>query len=750
MTSTVDAVAISIQYADGTWENLNSLALIDAQITGFWGIPGDEPLDRIANTGEMNFTLKDPAGLWRGRIDDGSANSWGRGTRVDLIFTFRGLPYARFRGLIETIKFIPIMGLNPNLAVTVLDWMNVAARQPILSPTIKSDMTANTAIEQFILTMPVPPLKATLDTGEYTFPAIFDTVRQKSTALSEFSKLVFSEMGYLYVRKDRQFAETLIFENHLARHGMRDLSDVPAMDYLLDEDGTIILDEDGTSILDDSYTTFSVTDEAHDVEIIYGEPIINQATVRTYPRTLVATSVLYTLGSPISIGSAETKVITGYYTDPTGGGGRVNALDSTAAITSYAGNTASDGSGTVITADLTITTVFSANRFESTITNGNAKKGYVTVLIVSGEAVLVYNTVDTIDSDDASAEDFGWHDLTVNQSYQQDTLLAEQVSKQIVSTYKRPYKDIQSLSFHANRSDELMNAFLGLDIGHLIYYSDTPSGLMGSYYIQKIDFRVYSDNFIDFTWLLQRQRKIDDGYTAMALEGLGDVAGDGIDFGYLPQVSSLSERSFVFSVFLTDLDQSYTIGAIFSDEAGVAVSITNNGEVYCYQKGATGPGIWTTANGIITAGAWFKVVITRDSSDPANAPIMYVDGVSKTVTEDNPQVGATVAEDNCRMMLINVKTVTLDWPRNFDGIVKNFGIYNRILAASEILAPTEPTPFDLGVSSTDGLVFLAPAILDEQVATYTDATLTAVDKVLDAVYGAVGTPHGSPIIRAIS
>jgi hypothetical protein len=75
-------------------------------------------------------------------------------------------------------------------------------------------------------------------------------------------------------------------------------------------------------------------------------------------------------------------------------------------------------------------------------------------------------------------------------------------------------------------------------------------------------------------------------------------------------------------------------------------------------------------------------------------------------------------------------------------------MYGRALTSVEAT-----TLYNSGVQDdalvTDGLIFQGPCVRTKDYPLYEDETLTESLKVLDNVYGMVGTPHGSPIGRAV-
>jgi hypothetical protein len=79
------------------------------------------------------------------------------------------------------------------------------------------------------------------------------------------------------------------------------------------------------------------------------------------------------------------------------------------------------------------------------------------------------------------------------------------------------------------------------------------------------------------------------------------------------------------------------------------------------------------------------------------------------------------------------------------GKIEDARVYNRILTPTEALAITNEGAYGTGVLS--GLVFQAPTVRTRNLTYYPDKTLASSDKIIDNIYGAIGTPNGSPITR---
>jgi len=282
-------------YLGGAWIDITDDYFGDIDVQ--WG-GGNSPLDVVADIGEISFTLFNADGKY---YPDGDAplSGWGFGVPIKWVCSYEGGDYVRFRGYVEDIQLnVGDTANQNNVKVKALDWMIFADRYPLLAPNIELSKRADEGIQTILTGMPTNPIHTSLDAGRYTFPVIFDGVAMRTTAYSEFAKLALSEYGYLSVIKDSADGETLRFEKYPGQ-------------TLLPTHGTIDADIDG-------------------VELKYGKEIINRATAIANPKRIDETpQVLYRLDKPMPIRSGQTINFRAKYTDPKGGGTRVNAIVST-------------------------------------------------------------------------------------------------------------------------------------------------------------------------------------------------------------------------------------------------------------------------------------------------------------------------------------------------------------------------------------------------------------------------------------
>jgi hypothetical protein len=84
---------------------------------------------------------------------------------------------------------------------------------------------------------------------------------------------------------------------------------------------------------------------------------------------------------------------------------------------------------------------------------------------------------------------------------------------------------------------------------------------------------------------------------------------------------------------------------------------------------------------LLLGAGWRHVAVTYDGTSTANDPVMYVDGIPTTVTENSSPSGSLRSNSGT--------TYLGDRPslgRPFEGLLDDVRIYNRVLSPSEVQA----------------------------------------------------------------
>lgn len=734
-------------YCAGAWTDLTPYVISNIEVK--MGMPDGKPTTRLADSGSMTFTLNNMGKLF----SPGSATAltgWKKGVPVWLLFDYDSTTFY-IRSYVKDLTITQDAGTlgQKRVLVNCADWLDYAARQPLLSPGIYSNRRGDEALDILVPTMPIQPQATEYAEGVSIFPALFDTVTTSTKAYSEFSKIAFSEPGYIYIRGDRTSGEKLVFESAHTRNGLRELTDVPIITSLcgrlLKEDSGYLLLENGDKLVLDESEPAYYNNTAMATEVSYGKNVINRMVVTCYPKRVSASAeVLYSLDAPMLIGSGETITFRGGYSDPTGGA-TANADASTmiapVASTDYEMWSNEDGTGTDMTADLTVTAVYGTEGVEYTLVNGSVDAGWITLLQARGYGIFQYNPLEAAAEDAASVNEYGYTAEAVQMQYQREIQPGQVEASKVVEAEKQPRTVLEKVQFNANSSPLLMQSFLYMGIGDLAHIVDEQADIDGWYYIQGVEFSIAPAQgvaVINFAWRLRQHYGLEAGLTAIAIQTTSNNS-DIVTFGYLPQVSNLPQRTYSAWICQDGTGSAYqgfimsTFGVDSgSGNAGVGLYIDTSGKIGYLEGGqnSSSLGHWKTTAAVTERE--YLVVATRDDTLASNLPIIYVNGVAQALTTVSAQVGYS-GETGLLFRICS----------SIAGNARDLRVYERILTSAEITALYAEGPY--GTANTSGLVFQATGIRTDEFADYDHQALSGL-KVLDSVYGMIGTPSGTPKI----
>ena len=718
---------------------------------------GNGPLDLLAETGVMRVVLNN----MDQRFDPDSTTAlagWKKGIRMRLELDYEGETY-RYAGTIGDLSVPLSDDLVDKAFVTIVDWMEYAAKHPIANPGILTDQRGDDVIRTVLTLMPIQPAATDLDVGVSVFPTTFDTVTSQTKAYSEFGKVAFSEGGPVYLRKDRTNGETLVFESAGARNGLRALDDLPLSaaesGALLKEDGGYLLKEDGGKLLLNQAGTLTINNDMLDLEADYGKRVINYFTVYANPRRLDASAqVLFQLDEPIVIGSGQTVTIKGNFADPAGGfpiagQGMIPPVQST----DYTMVKVVDSSD--ISSSLVLVSVpYDSDGFTHQVKNNSNFMATITKYNTRGYGIYNYNPIEHAEKDDASIAALGYETETIDQRLQTTLVQGRLYTARIVEYSKTPHTDLEKITLLANQSGSLMMAVLNFGPGNLVRVIHTGRNIDGYFYIQGVtDFKVTPGGLIMCTWILRAAFSLLLGLSQIAVEFGGYTTEDAINFGYLPHTTNLTRRSFSAWVYPNSESSNQDIITLWGESAGFLIRLSVSGSTAGHpalqirSKMFSNLDLWT-ADSALTTGQWNHVVVTYDVTSYPSNPILYING-ALVAWSSSSLSGSIPMEDETGIETIIGNENTANVPyfeRAFNGKMKDVRIYNRILSAGEVTTLyNSGTPDETLV--TNGMVFQAFCVRTKELGLYEDVTLTEALKVLDNVFGAVGTPHGAPVGR---
>jgi hypothetical protein len=512
----LDSWAIEAQFTSGVWTDITADVITVADsVRAEWGISDNGPTDRVASTGRLTFSLNNGAnnsiGL-AGYYSPGHANcrsGFTTGIPVRARFTYEGYTRTKFYGRIAPDGIKPAPGIygNRRTEITVLDWMNQAATHELNLPAYTTNKRIDEVVPLIVANMPLAPLSTDYKQGEDTFVSVFDTVSNKTRAMSEFSKLALSEWGYVYLKHTSASDEVLTVEGRFEKTNNPSLSQIPNAinGYLLKEDGGYLLKEDGGKIALDSAGFASFSDIGKtDSQFSFGKHLTNDVSVTSYPRNIgTAAEVLFTLQSPIEIaaGGSVTDII-GQYRDPSGGAWRVagKGMIAPVATTDYKMYFDSAGTGIDATGSLTVTPTYAANEVSYVLVSTATATGYVTHLQARGTGIYLYDSVEYNQDDDASKLEHGTQPLSISMPYQDDTELAQYIAVGELANLKDPRMELDKWVFFANRDGFMMNAFLMVEPGDKAHFYEEQVGFDKDRWIDAVEWELIQGRALKVGW----------------------------------------------------------------------------------------------------------------------------------------------------------------------------------------------------------------------------------------------------------
>lgn len=517
-----DAITFEAQFDDETWTDITPDVRSEPRPAWGRGILANGPLDRVGMPQTLKLCLKNgtdnSAGL-AGYYSPGHANArsgFDAGLKVRLSFTFEGEAFYKFYGKVAPRGIRPIPGIyGPRYTeVLVWDFMAQATNHDLALMEYAENKRMDEVIALILAAMPIQPLATVLHEGVSTFPTVFDTVRAETRAIGEFQKLALSEFGQIYVRGDRTGGETLVAEGREHRSYITERESLPLIAAesapLLAEDGEPLLAEDGEPLLANEVeeAAFTGVDIRAGMTPSYGQHLSNRIKATSYPRRVdaAATTVLFTLQKVISLAPGEVKSgIQGSYRDPAGGASKVNGRDMVTPVegTDYTANSASDGSGSNLTANLSVTATYGTEGVDYTLENTGEVLLHITLLQARGRGIYIYDSARLLVQDAVSLATHGTHLLQFDMKYQDNPLVVEAFSRYTLGLEREPRLTLDGVPLTANRDARNMYGFLYGEPGARYGFSEELTAPANDYFIQGYSAEIAPGGVVNWTPVLK-------------------------------------------------------------------------------------------------------------------------------------------------------------------------------------------------------------------------------------------------------
>lgn len=481
-------IQFEFEFSTGVWTDVSAdvVGVVESEM----GIDGNGVLDRVASPGEMKLMLLNTGN----KYTPGHASCMSGfqvGVHCRLVLDYQTKTRTRYYGTVvaDGIK-VENQGWRPSYTkVTVKDFMEQAARHEMDLPAFAQNKTIEEVVPLITANMPVGPLATSLGSGQDTFPTVFDTTTAKTTALSEMAKVALSELGYIYAKQSAASDEVLAVEGRYTR-ATKTLAQVGVWGGASFSDTDAIFDNN-----------------MRNINLSHSDNYYNDIILTSFPRRVDATAVvLFNLEEPVYVAAGATINITGRYIDPTQEAESVagiNMIDPVA-TTDYLMNAADDGSGANLTADLTLTATYGTNGVGYEAENTGATGGYIFFLQARGYGVYTYRGVEYRVSDAVNMAADGRKTLSIQLKYQNNPLVAEDFAGVLLDLCNQKITEVESVTFVANRSEFLLNAFMDLQVGDKIRLIADRFTWDAEHFIHKIKFKIMPGGLVEYTLGLSR------------------------------------------------------------------------------------------------------------------------------------------------------------------------------------------------------------------------------------------------------
>jgi len=507
-------------YLEALFDGVNWVNFTDDVVSDInceYGIPGTGMLDRVATPGVLSFSLNNTESNSAGLVGFYSPNhpncraGFTIGLQVRLTLVFDTMAVQKWTGRIpkDCIKVGTGIYGQRFTGVTVKDWMEQAANAEIQGIAFAENKTMAQGVPLVLAEIDIQPP----GTPEYficqdEFNTLFDMVRSNTTAMAEFAKMAFSELGYIYLDRNGLKIEGRFTRNDEKKSYAFIPKHTLESNYLGTEDGNYLTTEDGRPLVLNQKHTAEFLNSQRALEPSFGKYIYNRVKFTAYPRRVdaAATAVLFNLEKPIKIGASETVVLQGKYKDPNNAASQVSGIDMVTPLvggTHYGMFVNEDGSGTDLTANLSITPTFGTGGFRYVIENTVATEGWITMLTAVGKGVYVYNAVDYLVEDAASILKNDLQPLTVDMKCQDDPIVANAFAELTLEKYADPFTAIEDASYVANRSYLLAAAFLYVEPGMRVKQQETVAGILNDFFVHRVKFVIKRGGLVHFSWMVK-------------------------------------------------------------------------------------------------------------------------------------------------------------------------------------------------------------------------------------------------------
>jgi hypothetical protein len=190
------------------------------------------------------------------------------------------------------------------------------------------------------------------------------------------------------------------------------------------------------------------------------------------------------------------------YRDPDQRQSRIGAMSQLdpEPTTDYLFNSEKDGSGTNLTAQITITHVPGGNAADVTVFNVGPSDGYLTFFQLRGLGVFDDLPIVLEAENEASQLELGENTLRYNMPYQSDPTIARNAAFYLLDQHSHEETIAQIVGFIASGSDEFMRQAIAREISDRIDISDSVTGVSAPYFINGVAMAISTEGILSVAW----------------------------------------------------------------------------------------------------------------------------------------------------------------------------------------------------------------------------------------------------------
>jgi len=381
--------------------------------------------------------------------------------------------YVKFRGKVAVIDPVPGQYGPQRVHVVAYDGVYDLLEADAREIAYATNKTESEAIALVLDSAPSAsqPIARSLDTGVDTFPVVFDKLGGGTKCLPLIRDLALSAGGVYFHRGD----------------------------------GTArLLNRHNRTLAASSYT---FTNTMHGFVAPSGiDRAWNKIRVTAHPKTVsaAATDELYTKptgDATILIASGATFELWVEFTDPNDRQTQIGGADVVTVLvggTHYAANSAADGGGSSLTANIIATITPFASSALFSLQNIGGTAAYITVLKAIGKAV---RDLGPQTAQKESTQDYGEHPLDIDLPYQSNFLLAKSYAEFIEAQFATLSGQLDSLEFIANDSGDFMTQALAREPGEAVTITEAVTGVSAvKAVVNAVEFDVGPKCWINVRW----------------------------------------------------------------------------------------------------------------------------------------------------------------------------------------------------------------------------------------------------------